>query len=619
MTGDVADLSTTASIRRSLGLLEPSDRRRYWLVVVAQCSLALLDVVGVLMVGAVAAVAVASIDGDAVGGDTGSAILGRVGLGDVDAMELMLIVALIAAALLTTKSLVSLILVRKQFVFLARQQERVSGALASSLIGRPLDVVQQRTSQETAYALMEGVNQSIVVLLGAVAVAVAEATILVLIGAVLLVLYPIATLASACLMVGVAWIVHRVLGERAGLAGTQIQEATVLGLGVIQETIDSYREITVLGRHRLSQDRVREQVAAIAQAQSRLLFTAQVPKYVLETALILGVLLLVLVQSAYSTPAQAVTMVALFLTAGSRVMPSLLRFQSALISARHAAKRSTPTYLLATVVGVEVRDRPDPDGAALARIIRSGYDGFDGRIELSGVSYVYPGSVQPVVSDVTLTIEPGEFLAVVGPSGAGKSTLADLILGVIEPTSGTVLISGVAPAEAVRRWPGALAYVPQAVGLNSGSIRANVALDLPRDDTDDDRVWSVLEQTRLADVLRSNRDGLDTLVGERGIALSGGQRQRLGIARALYSAPSVLIMDEATSSLDAESEAAISDVTRHLSRNVTLVTIAHRLATVRSSTRVAYLDGGRVVATGTFESVRESVPAFDRQARLLGL
>jgi ATP-binding cassette subfamily C protein len=157
------------------------------------------------------------------------------------------------------------------------------------------------------------------------------------------------------------------------------------------------------------------------------------------------------------------------------------------------------------------------------------------------------------------------------------------------------------------------------VALVFGSVRDNVALGLPRDAIDDDLVWEALTRAHLADFLRENREGLDTMIGERGVRLSGGQRQRLGIARALYTRPRLLILDEATSALDAETELAIIKTLDALEGEVTTVTVAHRLATVRRADQLLYLESGRIISRGTFNEVREDVADFDRQASLLGL
>ena len=213
----------------------------------------------------------------------------------------------------------------------------------------------------------------------------------------------------------------------------------------------------------------------------------------------------------------------------------------------------------------------------------------------------------------------GSTLAFVGPSGAGKTTIIDILLGVLEPQMGEVLISGKKPAEASRIWPGAIAYVPQDIAIASGTIRENVALGYPREIATDELVLNALKVAGLDTFVQSLKDGIDTVVGERGTKISGGQRQRLGIARAMFTKPALLVLDEATSALDGETELQVSDAIQNLRGSTTVILIAHRLSTVRDADKVVYMADGRIVATGTFEEVRSQVPDFDRQAVLMGL
>ena len=206
-----------------------------------------------------------------------------------------------------------------------------------------------------------------------------------------------------------------------------------------------------------------------------------------------------------------------------------------------------------------------------------------------------------------------------GATAAGKSTLAEVILDVLLPDTGSVLISGLAPHVFVARWPGGMAYVPQDVAVLTGTVRENVALGIPTGLIEDSLVWEALERAPLATFLHESRDGIDTVVGENGVQLSGGQRQRLGIARALYSRPKLIVLDEATSALDAETERVITETLETLAGDVTLILIAHRLASVRHCDQVIHLAGGRITGRGTFEEVRAQVPEFNRQAELMGL
>jgi ABC-type bacteriocin/lantibiotic exporter with double-glycine peptidase domain len=192
-------------------------------------------------------------------------------------------------------------------------------------------------------------------------------------------------------------------------------------------------------------------------------------------------------------------------------------------------------------------------------------------------------------------------------------------LGVLKPDHGEVIISSVSAIDAVSKWPGAISYVPQDVLIVDGTIRHNVALGFPPATVDNHRVLSAIEDAALGEFVKSLPNGLDTQVGESGAKLSGGQRQRLGIARALYTNPKLLVLDEATSALDGETELLVTDSIQKLKGRVTVVLIAHRLSTVRNADIVIYMQSGQVQAVGTFDEVRKQIPNFDHQAHLMGL
>ena len=247
------------------------------------------------------------------------------------------------------------------------------------------------------------------------------------------------------------------------------------------------------------------------------------------------------------------------------------------------------------------------------------HEGFISEIDIMDVSLTYPNKNAPAIANVSLTIPAGTSVAFVGPSGAGKTTMIDILLGVLIPDSGSVLVSGLPPLFTVAKWPGAVSYVPQDVVIAAGTIRENIALGYPMEEATDELVNSALKVAHLDEFVASLPAGIDTQVGERGARISGGQRQRLGIARAMFTRPHLLVLDEATSSLDGETEASISEAIHALRGSTTVVIIAHRLSTVRDADKVVYLSNGKVLATGTFEEVRKAVPDFDHQAKIMGL
>jgi ABC-type multidrug transport system fused ATPase/permease subunit len=304
---------------------------------------------------------------------------------------------------------------------------------------------------------------------------------------------------------------------------------------------------------------------------------------------------------------------AVFLAAGTRIAPAVLRVQQGSMQIRRSLGAATSTLDLIESLKNVPSVEPSSD------VIDVSHSGFTPEIRMQNVCFSYPGSDVPAISLANMVIATGSIVAVVGPSGAGKTTLIDLILGVLEPDSGEVLISGLKATEVSRRWPGALSYVPQDVMIANGTIRSNITLGFPDDTGSDQMIWDAIAISQLNGYLEGLPDKENSKVGDRGAGMSGGQRQRLGIARALFTKPKLLVLDEATSALDGETEANVSSAIRSLKGDVTVILIAHRLSTVREADQVVYLEDGKILATGTFEEVRKAVPNFDRQASLMGL
>lgn len=198
------------------------------------------------------------------------------------------------------------------------------------------------------------------------------------------------------------------------------------------------------------------------------------------------------------------------------------------------------------------------------------------------LGFYYPGTSEEVLTDVSFSIPKGSFVGVLGPSGAGKTTFVDILLGLFVPTRGRITVDGIDIRHELRAWQANIAYVPQSIYLTDATIRENVALGESPDEIDEDRVHRALAMAELDAFVNAQEQGLDTMVGERGVKLSGGQRQRIGIARALYQQPEVLILDEATSALDTETEKSITDTILKFKGKITIVAIAHRVSTLEA-------------------------------------
>jgi ABC-type multidrug transport system fused ATPase/permease subunit len=334
---------------------------------------------------------------------------------------------------------------------------------------------------------------------------------------------------------------------------------------------------------------------------------------VIETAIIFGGVLVGASQLFFKDAAGAVATLGIFLAAGARIAPAVLRVQQGSIQIQGSIGQAKPTLeLIDSLLNV-------PIGINLDDTVKTDHVGFFPEVKIENVSMSYPNRNIRAISEFSLNIPVGSSVAIVGPSGAGKTTIIDILLGVLNPNQGSVEISGLPPLKAFEQWPGAVSYVPQDVAIVAGSIRENIALGYPSVAATDELVMSALKVAHLDGFVAELPNGLDTQVGERGAKISGGQRQRLGIARAMFTRPCLLVLDEATSSLDAETEANIADAIHSLRGSTTVVMIAHRLSTVRRADVVVYLTEGKILSKGSFDEVRRAVPDFDRQAKLMGL
>lgn len=617
-------MKSIPAIRASLGLLSQRERRRLALITGAQMSTAFLDLFGVLLIGLVTALSLSTMSSAPLPVIVESAIE-TLGLTQKDPVTSALTLATIAGMLLILKSVLNMLLTRRTLKFLANKQAAVSGRLAAGLLSRHLLRVQQQSSQQTVYTLTQGVAFATVGILGQASIALAEISLLVVLGVGVLAISPLVTVFTIVFFVIITFAMQRALAAQAGRRGLLAASLTVQSVETVQEALRTYREAVVSQRRGLYVQRFQKLCQQTASNNARMAFVALVPKYVLEIAMVCGAGVLAVSQLLTKDLSAAVAIIAVFLAAGSRIVPAILRIQGASLAIRNAAGQAQPTYNLARELNLEEANSVSAeslgsiDPAAIQAHLQRGHQEFDGSIAISSVDVSYPGTGAPALAAVSLNVPAGSSLAIVGPTGAGKSTLADLILGVLIPDSGVTLIGGFTPAEAIKNSPGAVGYVPQDVAMVNGTVRENVALGFPVEIIDDEWVWDALKRAHLGKFLRDSREGIDTLIGEHGIKLSGGQRQRLGIARALYTRPKLLVLDEATSALDAETEKAIAQTLKELEGAVTTVTIAHRLATIRHCDLVVYLEAGRVQAQGSFNEVRAVAPQFDRQAQLLGL
>jgi ABC-type multidrug transport system fused ATPase/permease subunit len=597
---------------RATRLLNKSDRKKILLVISIQISLGLLDLLGIAVFGVMGSLAVSGIQSQSPNGRVGQ-VLSFLQLADLPFQQQAAILAVLATSFLILRTFLTVVVTKRTMRFLCRRGAAISADLIAQLLSRSLLFIQQRTTQQTLFAVTQGVITITVGVIASCVTLVSDLSLLIVLSIGLFVVDPVIAISSTTLFGIITFIMVKSLQGRARTLGLADSTLQVKSNEKVLEVLNSYRESVVRDRRNYYAAEIGSLRFDLANTQAELGFMPYIGKYVLETTVVLGSLVIAGVQFALHDAVTAVSTLSIFLVAGTRISPAALRLQQAFIQIKSSLGGAEPTLnLVADLMGVDPDKREEVE-------IDFDHMNFEPVIKIQDVSFTYPGSHQKALKNVYLDIPSGSVTAFVGPSGGGKTTLVDVLLGVIRQDSGNAEISGMQPLDAIQLSPGAISYVPQDVIIIDGSIRENVGMGFPASYATDERVNRAIELAGLTEFVTSLRQGIDAEVGERGAKISGGQCQRLGIARALFTNPRLLVLDEATSALDGETEARISESILQLKGSVTVIMIAHRLSTVRDADQVVYLDGGIIVAKGNFQHVRDAVPDFEKQAKLMGL
>lgn len=593
-----------AAVRESLGQLARRELIVYWTLLSLRSLAGLLDVVGVALIGLIASVAAGNLTGSAAPTYFGVqlAFLGP---------SVLMWLALFVLIVFVVKSLFAILLTRQLAYLIARVESKNSVLIDEHLLGGSLDEITKYSKAELQFAVTGSTSAMFSGLLNAFATIVSEGFLMVAMCATFVVVSPLTALFALLYFVGVALAIQLYLSRALRRAGQGVSEGTIQSIGTLSDSIETYREMAVMGKthHFVALFAAARRKLSVSNAS--LAFMGGMPRYIIETSLIVGVVALVGAQFLTNNLVQGAVTVGVFLAGGMRITASLLPLQNSFAQIRSLVEQSRLASELLRERAAKAVEHEQPV------VSPSSENGVP--IAFHDVTFRYPGSSEPAIERVTLSVEAGSFAAVIGPSGAGKTTLVDLLLGLLRPESGAVSLGAAGPMEMRLAEPGAISYVPQRPGLVSGSIADNVAFGVEETGIDRDRVREVLEAAHLGRFVDSLPEGIDTSVGKQANALSGGQIQRIGLARALYPRPRLLIMDEATSALDAGSEAFISAELRRLHGSVTVVVVAHRLSTVQHADIVYVMENGRVTAGADFATLMATVPMVAEYVKLMAI
>jgi ATP-binding cassette subfamily C protein len=474
---------------------------------------------------------------------------------------------------------------------IARSIAGLTERLLAAYLNAPYAAMLDRHSSQTAQRVTHTVEQTVTMTMVGLFTVAAESLVAVAIAVVLLAATPFAALsavAAVSALVAAALLITR---PRFAAWSTAQRELHQQSMQHLQEALGALAEVKVLGAERVVARKVTDERRTLAHLQRRRRTVAESLRIGIETTIAAVLLLSIVLILWRGTPgAEAVAILGLYAYGALRLVPSANR-----INAGIGLMRSGRPYLEDLHrEWLAFRDLTVPADSA------PGVARLDSAIQLEAVSFAYPGAARPALDRVDLTIRRGEFIGVAGPIGSGKSTLVNILLGLLEPASGRVLIDGVDLRTRLGAWRRAVGYVAQRPFLVADTVRRNVAFGVAETDIDDVAVATAIRLAGLERTVARLRSGVDTILAEHGIGLSGGERQLIAIARGLYRAPSVLVLDEPTASLDAAAQAQVAAVLASLRGSVTIVAVSHRLEALRGCDRVVMMRDGRA-AEGSFD------------------
>jgi ATP-binding cassette subfamily C protein len=597
-------------LANSLSLLPKETPKKLVLLVLLQISISALDILAILLLGMTSKLGLDYVQNKIV---QFPEFLTRVlGIENHNFEIQAGVISLLIVTLFSARTAFSIYSNNRILLYLANQASYASNRIVETMFRSKPQSVIAKNSQEFLYGITIGIDNLTLSFLGSLTTFTTE---IVFLGAMLFVVFtiqPITGLIAFFIFAFAAISINKLTSKKARIYASENSYLSILYNRKLLETLLVYRELFLRNREIAVANEVLVARSKSLILRAKLMMLPTLSKYLFELTLVLGGAVTALIQVVITDALTAISSVTIFLAAASRILPSLIRAQGAFIAIRQSQGSSEVTINQIRAIESEQSLAPKPieDTTSFAR--------FNPMLKVNSLNFAYSDEPNFELRNISFEVLPGQFVAIVGESGSGKTTLIDLILGMLTPSSGLVEISNHEPLTAIHKWPGKIAYVPQDIMIIDGDIRKNVVLEESSHIEDQD-VLSALEKSHLKNDVLNMKSGLNEIVGERGVRLSGGQRQRLGIARALYTKPEMIIFDEATSSLDPLTEKTVTEAIYEKKGNVTLIVVAHRLSTVKNADLVILLDKGKILAKGTFEEVRSISPKFDLQAKLVNL
>jgi ATP-binding cassette, subfamily B, bacterial PglK len=604
-------LAHSKRLAQTISLLPQGTIRKLLLMSIFQLFVAFLDIAAILLLGLLTKLGLEYVQNIEV--KFPSQITNTLQFENLTFESQFVALSIVVLVLFSLRTGISILGNQKILKYLGSQGALASSKLLDKLLSTEPQYISSKKSQVHLYNVTAGIDNLVLNYLGSLTLLITELFFLLSVMVVLLIAQPLTGICAIVIFSSSFYVIQKITSNKGKELSRELGLSSVVHNQQILETFEIYRELVLRGNLAQATLEIKSRRQQLMMQRAEILFLPNLSKYLFEFVLIIGSFSVASIQLLFTDALAAISSLVMFLAAASRILPSVVRAQSALLYIKQSEGASEITLEQLDEIESNITNQERSD------LIDAASNSFTPTISLNKVNFTYDKSSAFSLRDITLEIENGTFVAIVGDSGAGKTTLVDLILGMISPDTGSVRISGLKSLDAAKVWPGLISYVPQDIVIIDGSIRRNITLDSNSSENDIE-VLNSLKKAKLIDDVLGMPSQLDEVVGEKGMKLSGGQRQRLGIARALFSKPKLIVFDEATSALDPITERAVSEaIFDKENSGATLIVIAHRLSTVKNADLVIFLEKGRVISMGNFEEVRKSVPKFDQQARLVEL
>lgn len=592
MNADFKDIT-----RRSLDLLDTSNRRRVYLLLVLTFLSAAVEVIGI---GSVAPFIAVLTNPDVIESNRYLKLLSTY-LDIADPKILLFILGAMVIAISLTRNGLFLFHQRMNAKYLALFKHHISSQLLRTYLLQPYTFFLKNSSVELQRNVIEETSNVVEGVLQPIITGITKFIMCVTIVVFLVYLQPTVALVTLLILGGFYVLTYFFVHLRLLALSIRRREYRSMRFKLTSEGLNGIKPLILSGQRNTYPDAFAKVSIKNALADAKGQIISAIPRYGIESIALIGLISFAVFEFNRSDgQSNSLPLMALYLLAGYRFLPALQELYASVSRIKFDSESLNAVHEHLFTLR---KDQVVPDEITVAE--------FSGAIDVQNVSYTYPEASRPAVTSVDLKIAAKSTVGFVGRSGSGKSTLVDLLLGLIQPQEGEIIVDGSSLNTVRSQWQRQIGYVPQQIYLADDSVASNIAFGIEADAIDHE---AVVRAAKIADihnhVVNELADGYDTIIGERGVKLSGGQCQRIGIARALYNDPSVLILDEATSALDRTTENIILDAIQRLSNDVTIILIAHRITTVEPCDQIYVLADGCIVGQGDYPTLVAESAAF---------